>query len=76
MTATTCNILRRRDVLARTGLSNTSLHRHIRAGTFPRPIALGVRAVGWTESSVSEWIESRPLAPSSAPRTQPVNEAA
>ena len=28
-------------------------------GRFPRPVALGVRAVGWIEAEVDEWIRGR-----------------
>ena len=28
-------------------------------GQFPRPIKLGKRAVGWFESAITRWLESR-----------------
>jgi prophage regulatory protein len=28
-------------------------------GDFPRPVRLGIRAVGWRESDVRDWLESR-----------------
>lgn len=31
----------------------------IAEGTFPKPIQLGKRAVGWPESAIAEWLESR-----------------
>jgi predicted DNA-binding transcriptional regulator AlpA len=31
----------------------------IKNGTFPRPISLGPRAVGWPETSINAWIEGR-----------------
>ena len=31
-------------------------------GTFPPPIQLGPRAVGWLEHEIDEWIASRPRA--------------
>lgn len=49
--------LRRRDVLARTGMSRTKMYQLIRAGTFPKQVPLGDgRAVRWVESEVSAWI--------------------
>ena len=30
----------------------------MQAGTFPKPIRLGAKAVGWLESEVLDWIES------------------
>jgi len=52
-------ILRRREVEARTGLSRSTLYAQMAEGTFPRPVRLGKRAVGWMESTISEWLESR-----------------
>lgn len=52
-------ILRRAEVTMRTGLSNTSIYREIQAGRFPKPVALGRRAVGWIESELDQWLEAR-----------------
>lgn len=52
-------ILRRPVVVERTGLSDTSIWREVKAGRFPRPVPLGRRAVGWVESEVDAWIEAR-----------------
>ncbi|MGJ7458161.1 helix-turn-helix transcriptional regulator [Halomonas sp. RA08-2] len=52
-------LLRRPEVLHRCGISNSTLHRLINAGTFPAPIQLGPRAVAWVESGITEWIEQR-----------------
>ena len=40
-------ILRRWQVEAKTGLSRSTIYRRMRAGTFPLPIQLGGRIVGW-----------------------------
>jgi prophage regulatory protein len=53
------SILRRKQVQARTGLARSTIYLHIRNGTFPRPVPLGVRAVGWLESEISDWIAER-----------------
>jgi prophage regulatory protein len=42
-----------------TGLSRSSIYAFLAAGNFPPPIKLGVRAVGWLESSVQEWVDAR-----------------
>ena len=55
-------ILRRKQVEAYTGLSRSTIYQRISEGTFPRPISLGARAVGWKASEVHEWLASRPLA--------------
>lgn len=54
--ATPLSILRRRQVEARTGLARSTLYDRIRAGTFPAPISLGAKAVGWVEAEVDAWI--------------------
>ena len=52
-------ILRRKQVEARTGLRRSTIYQRIQAGTFPRPVPLGARAVGWLESEVNAWIAER-----------------
>jgi prophage regulatory protein len=47
-------------VRQRTGLSRTTIHRLIKAGDFPAPKSLGVRAVGWKASAVKDWCANRP----------------
>lgn len=51
--------LRRRDVEARTGLSRSTLYAMMAQGMFPRPVRLGLRAVGWPEAEIVEWLEAR-----------------
>ena len=51
--------IRRKQVEMRTGLSRSTIYQYIKDGTFPRPIPLGPRAVGWLESGVSNWIAER-----------------
>ena len=51
--------LRLPDVLARTGLSRSTIYVRLDQGRFPRPVSLGARAVGWIESEVDEWIRER-----------------
>jgi prophage regulatory protein len=52
-------ILRLPQVKARTGLSRSSVYLQIAKGTFPKPIQLGERAVGWLDSEISQWLASR-----------------
>lgn len=52
-------ILRLPTVKARTGLSRSTIYLRIAAGTFPRPIPLGGRAVGWLESEVEGWLSEQ-----------------
>jgi prophage regulatory protein len=53
------SILRRKQVEARTGLSRSSIYKMMSDGSFPKPVSLGARAVGWVESHVDQWLESR-----------------
>lgn len=52
-------ILRRKQVEARTGLSRSTIYAAVKDGTFPAPISLGARAVGWMSSDIDNWIENR-----------------
>jgi prophage regulatory protein len=45
-------ILRRKQVQSRIGLSRSTLYLRIAEGTFPKPVSLGARAVGWPASEV------------------------
>ena len=53
------SILRRNQVIQRTGISTSSIYNFIAAGTFPEPIQLGSRSVGWLEHEIDEWISER-----------------
>lgn len=50
------------DVRDVTGLSTTSIYRMMKRGDFPRPVRLGKKAVGWRESDLKKWLESREAA--------------
>lgn len=52
-------VLRLPAVKARTGLSRSTIYLRISERTFPRPIQLGVRAVGWLEAEIDEWLEEQ-----------------
>ena len=52
-------ILRLPEVLRRTGLSRSGVYERMNRGDFPATVSLGLRAVGWHESDVSDWINSR-----------------
>ena len=53
-------ILRTREVVTLTGVSRVTLWRWHRNNEFPSPIRLGPNTVGWRESDVLVWLESRP----------------
>jgi prophage regulatory protein len=63
---TALSILRRKQVEARTGLSRSSIYAKIRGTrqgefdpTFPKPVSLGARAVGWIEAEVDAWLSAQ-----------------
>ena len=50
-----------KDVLKITGYkSRTTLWRRVKAGDFPKPIALSNHATRWKAHEVEAWINSRP----------------
>ena len=51
--------IRLKEVMETTGLSRSCIYKYIEGGNFPRNVPLGGRAVGWVESEVQEWINSR-----------------
>ena len=61
-------ILRLPRVQARTGLSRSSIYVRVANGSFPQPIRLGARAVGWLESEVDTWIREQIAASRSSAR--------
>jgi len=52
-------ILRKRAVLALTGMGATWLHMEVKAKRFPQPVQIGQRAIGWKKSEVEQWLKSR-----------------
>lgn len=63
-------ILRRKQVEARTGLSRSSIYAKMRHNpkrpgdfdpSFPTPVSVGAKAVGWVEAEVDAWIAAQIL---------------
>jgi len=61
-------ILRRKQVEARTGLSRSSIYARLRHNpkrpgdfdpTFPKPVSVGAKAVGWIEAEVDAWLAAQ-----------------
>ncbi|WP_311794441.1 helix-turn-helix transcriptional regulator [Ferirhizobium litorale] len=55
-------LLRLREVRAMTSLGTSTIYRRMAAGTFPRPRVLSEACVRWTETSISAWMYSLPVA--------------
>ncbi|WP_082460510.1 AlpA family transcriptional regulator [Pseudomonas mediterranea] len=52
-------ILRRPEVEQKTGLKRSYLYHLMNLSKFPKPIRIGVRAVGWNSAEVDQWIADR-----------------
>jgi prophage regulatory protein len=58
-------ILRQPEIERRTGLSRTTIWRLERSGDFPPRRRVLSNTIGWLESEVDEWIQTRPAATTS-----------
>jgi len=74
----TDRIIRLKTVLARTGLSRSTLYRKIADGTFPAQIRISVHGAGWRESTVERCLadpvsyrEERAGSHAQGPRSRP-----
>lgn len=65
---TALTILRRKQVEARTGLSRSTIYAKLRHNpkrpsdfdpTFPKPISVGAKAVGWIELEINGWLTAQ-----------------
>lgn len=63
---TTKRVMRRPDVIARTGLSRTTIFNLEKAGDFPAHFMLTPRCAVWDEDEVEAWLDSRRQAPISS----------
>jgi prophage regulatory protein len=52
-------ILRLKDVIEKTGIARSTIYKYVDAGTFPEPIPLGGRSVGWVDSEIHNWIAEK-----------------
>jgi len=52
-------ILRLKATLAKTGLSRSVLYSEISKGNFPKQISLSERSIGFLESEIDSWIDTR-----------------
>ena len=53
------HILRLPEVKKVTGLSTPTIYRLIALEQFPKQIKLGARSVGWVDTDIQSWLESR-----------------
>lgn len=59
LTTSPMRILRFPETKNKTGCSRTTIWRGVKEGTFPAPLKIGKRAVGWLESDLDAWIEAK-----------------
>ena len=52
-------VLRLPRVQTRAGLARSTIYVRVADGSFPKPVRLGARAVGWIESEVDAWIREQ-----------------
>ena len=52
-------MLRIKDVIEITAMSNSTIYELIKSNDFPRPKRIGKRAVGWLENDIQNWVETR-----------------
>lgn len=52
-------ILRREEVQRLTGLPRSTIYARIQQGTFPKPIKISEKSVGWLENEIAEWQQAR-----------------
>lgn len=55
----TKRVLRMPEVRYICAASRTSIYEWKKLGTFSQPVKLGARMVGWRESDIDAWLESR-----------------
>lgn len=53
------SVIRLPGVVAKTGLSRSSIYAAMGRNEFPASITLGARAVGWLEADIDAWVESK-----------------
>jgi prophage regulatory protein len=52
-------IIRKPELFSRIGLSDATIWRMEKSGKFPKRLQLGGNSIGWLESEVSTWLESK-----------------
>ena len=57
----TVEFLRITSVIRRIGLGRSTIYRLIAEQSFPAPVKLAGRAVGWRRSDLERWSAARPL---------------
>ncbi|TFH72489.1 AlpA family transcriptional regulator [Gammaproteobacteria bacterium LSUCC0112] len=52
-------ILRIHEVIQKTGLGKSTIYWLISKGEFPQPVKLGARSIGFPDTDINEWLNTR-----------------
>ena len=52
-------LIRLKEVQHRVGVGRSTIYRWMADGSFPKPVQLGKRSVGWIEHEIEDWLRSR-----------------
>jgi predicted DNA-binding transcriptional regulator AlpA len=53
------NLLTLTQVLALTGIKTSTWYKHMKRGSAPRPVPVGISNVMWPRESIEQWVASR-----------------
>ena len=53
------DLLTLKEVLDYVKKSKTSVYKEVKAGTFPKPLRIGMRKIAWSISDIQKWISNR-----------------
>ncbi|MDK9415960.1 AlpA family transcriptional regulator [Vibrio parahaemolyticus] len=52
-------IYRLKELTELLGISRATIYSWMKQGTFPQSVTLGANSVGWKESDIQQWIDTR-----------------
>jgi len=58
----TSKIIRMPEIVALLGVSRACVYNWVKAETFPAPIKLGPKAIGWLSAEIDAWLDQRAAA--------------
>ncbi|MDJ6542097.1 AlpA family transcriptional regulator [Salmonella enterica] len=56
---TSHQLLRLKQVEAKTGIKRSQIYLYMQSGNFPHAIKIGPASVAWLESEIDEWIDQK-----------------
>lgn len=54
-------LIRLKELTGIVGYKRSAIYKKIAIGEFPKPVALGLRAVAWKSTDIDQWVASRPV---------------